>query len=282
MVVAGLARSPPQPASRPPGRAPPVPLVHAHPHRRGGSYAGRSSFDHDVAGVVDACARRLVGDRDRELALDRAAVVGRPPSPCRSARRRARSGPCRCRPPPGSRARRCPCCRRARAARRRRCRSARPRRRRSARRRGRPRLAGVASFGKPFSRIHTGRFGSARPGLIGAHRERAAGLHVAGVDRDREVGDLLVAGVLDLEPQVPGLGQPLVGREFRRRNLDGEIAGGLVASWRSLSPPQAASATASAAMTATASARVRPSGLLPQSAGNIPPLGVSSRRLPFG
>src|SRR4029453_14928657 len=47
-------------------------------------------------------------------------------------------------------------------------------------------------------------------------------------DRHREVGDRLVAGVLDAEPQVRGLGEPLPVRELGGDHVDREIGLGLV------------------------------------------------------
>ena len=64
--------------------------------------------------------------------------------------------------------------------------------------------------------------------LVGADVERAVGLLVARVDRDRQVGDRFVAGVLHLEDQVAGLGESLASGELGRVDLDRELARRLV------------------------------------------------------
>ena len=155
---------------------------------------------------------------------------------------------------------------------------------------------GVISFGYLFSRIHTGRFGFGEVRVVEADVERALSepvavtpaLVLAGVDRHREVGDRLVADVLDRELEVAGFGEHSGGSgNFAFATCTGKLPDGSVASWRS-PPPQAetpdarASAASPVAILAAAPrSRCLPAlvPLSPKARRNIPPAAGSNRRL---
>ena len=128
--------------------------------------------------------------------------------------------------------------------------------------------------------------GVGEAGLVGADRERAAGLLVAGEDRHREVRGPCSSPVFSISSsQVAGLASRWSVGNFAASTSTGKSPSGSSASWRSLSPPQAATpsessddAAARGARDPRASGVVRRAGayggLLPQSAGNIPPHGA--------
>ena len=117
--------------------------------------------------------------------------------------------------------------------------------------------SGVTSFGKPFSRIQTGRFGSARPGWsLRTENDPLDGWSPVKIVTARSGHVLVAAFSISSSRSLVCASRWSVGN-FAALTSTGKSPAGSSASWRSASSPQAEVPEAMIAITATATPRAR-------------------------